>query len=369
MRRKIVQVAMLSLFACGSTVFTANAADQIVTQDVKEWAKKLIADESTLVAAPAQNSLVVLYYRNQTGRQDLNPLQKGMTLMLMTDLSQIQEIELVERVKLQALAEELGLGSSGLVDQQTAPRVGKLVRARWIAGGDFVGGAVDPFDTKSRVLNVTSSKIANQFSSHGSLADILKIEKELVFNIVDSLKIKLKPEVAAAVRKPCSTNLKALDALFRGIDASDRGEYQQAGELYNSALAADPGVCVAASALQELVRMGGYSNSNVSQRKAGKTGKAGEPVAKPTETNAAADAPANPDAKPAEASAASGAPSSPAAVDIFVPHVAIADVAVSVSGQTSLTNQVIPKDTVVRQPQQNIVQTKTTPVTIRINFP
>jgi hypothetical protein len=214
-----------------------------------------------------------------------------MTLMLLTDLSQVPGLQLIERVKLQALAEELKLGSSGLVDQQTAPRVGKLVGASWIVGGDFIGGGEMTFDTKSRLLDVASSKISSQFSVPGTLDDFLKTEKELAFMIVNKLKISLKPGVAAAIRKPCTTNMKALDALFRGVDASDRAEHQQAGELYTAALVIDPDVCVANEALKELVQMGLYSN-------------------------------------PAALAASS----------------AVAETAQSVHGQTSLTNQIVPKE-------------------------
>lgn len=259
MRKAILPAVMLMLI-CGLSVLSAHAAGQVVTQVDRDWAKKTLEVEKTLAANPDINSLVILYFINLTGRKELNSLEKGMTLMLMTDLSQVPELHLVERVKLQALAEELKLGSSGLVDQTTAPRVGKLLGARSIVGGDFVSGEQRLFNTQARLLDVASSAIADQFLVAGALEDVLKTEKELVFRIVDKLKISLKPEVTTAIRKPCSTNLKALDSLFRGIDASDRGEYQQAGDLYQEALNADPDVCVAAVALQELFKLGLYSD-------------------------------------------------------------------------------------------------------------
>lgn len=258
-RKAILPAAMLVLL-CGLSVFSAHAAGQVVTQMDRDWAKNTLEAEKALTATPDNNSLVILYFINLTGRKELKSLEKGMTLMLMTDLSQVPELQLVERVKLQALVEELKLGSSGLVDQMTAPRVGKLLGARSVVGGDFVSGEQKNFNTQARLLDVASSTIADQFLVTGTLDDILKTEKELVFRIVEKLKITLKPEVTSAIRKPCSTNMKALDALFRGIDASDRGEYQQAGDLYQEALNADPDVCVAAVALQELFQLGLYSD-------------------------------------------------------------------------------------------------------------
>ena len=309
--RRAMLPVVLSLLICGLSVLSSHAAGQVVTQDARDWAKMAIAGEKTLAVSPADNTMVILYFLNKTGRSDLNSLEKGMTLMLLTDLSQVPELELIERIKLQALTDELKLGSSGLVDQQAAPRIGRLVGARWITGGDFVGGKQERFDTQSRLLDVSSSVVAGQFSVAGTLEDILKTEKDLVFNILEQLKISLKPEVAAEIRKPCSKNLKALDALFRGVDASDRGEYQQAGELYNEALKADPDVCVAAVALQELVQMGKYS---------------------PPKT--------------------------------FSSKSALEETALSVSSQISLTNHFVTKNVT-----KNVDQRTTTPVTIRVNFP
>lgn len=236
----------------------AHGAGQVVTNEAREWARQAVAEERSFSAAPPRNTLAVLYFVNRTGRAELDPLQKGMTLMLLSDLSQAPGLQLVERVRLQALTEELGMGRSGLVEQATAPRVGKLLGARWVTGGDFAGSRKETFDTRLRLVDVQTSLSAGQYSVEGVLDDILKTEKELVFKLVEQLKISLTPDAEAAIRKPCSTNPQALDSLFQGVDASDRGDYQRAGNLYNKAIKADPLVCVASEALDELERMGLY---------------------------------------------------------------------------------------------------------------
>ena len=341
MRRTMLPV-VLTLLICGVSVLKTHAAGQVVTKETREWAKKTIENEKAVAVAPSQNTMVVLYFLNVTKRKELDPLEKGMTLMLLTDLSQVPELQLVERVKLQALAEELKLGSSGLVAQGSAPRIGKLVGARWVVGGNFFNAKMEQFDTQSRLLDVASTIISDQFTISGTLDEILNTEKELIFRIVDKLKISLKPEVAAAIRKPCSTSMKALDSLFRGIDASDRGEYQQAGELYSEALKADPDVCVAAAALQELVGMGGYSDRATSARTKGK-GK--ETVKGETAKTGTSQTP-----EPA--------------IGIFAPQSALADTASSVSSQTSFTNQIVPEEAIRKD-----TLPQTTPVRIRATFP
>ena len=90
-------------------------AGEVVNKDMRAWAKKALEEEKALKAAPTRNTLAVPYFQNKTGQLDLDPLQKGIALMLMTDFSKIKGFQVVERVRLQALVEELGLRTSGLV--------------------------------------------------------------------------------------------------------------------------------------------------------------------------------------------------------------------------------------------------------------
>jgi TolB-like protein len=248
---------------CGTMVMEAGA-EQLVTKETHDWAKKTIQEEQALPGAPSKNTLVVLYFKNNTGKAELDPLQKGLTLMLITDLSEIKDLQLIERIKLQALTEELGLGKSGIVAPESAPQVGKLLRAQWLLGGDLTGGNADRLAVLSKLLEVPTTTVIAQPKEEGALQELLRMEKDLVFEVVKVLNIEVKPDLEKVLRKPCSTNMKALNSLFRGIDASDRGNYNQAADLYSEALQEDPNVCIAGSALNELKNSGYYSERGTS---------------------------------------------------------------------------------------------------------
>ena len=49
---------------------------------------------------------MIIYYRN-LGSSELGPLQKGLTALLINDISQVKDLKVVERDLLQALLEEL----------------------------------------------------------------------------------------------------------------------------------------------------------------------------------------------------------------------------------------------------------------------
>jgi len=227
-------------------------AGEVVTQNIKLWAKKALEEEKALRPVEGRNTVAVLYFENKTGKSEFDPLQKGLALMLITDLFAVKGLQIVERVRLQALVEEMGFGASGLVDARSAPRVGRILGARWLIGGEITEGSIK---IQSNVLDAGEQKIIGQPLVRGEMSDLFRLEKELLFEIIKLLKIDLTPGEQEELRRPCSTNNKALMALFKGIEASDRGNYEKAAQFYESAIKEDPKICIARGALQELINL------------------------------------------------------------------------------------------------------------------
>ncbi len=250
-KTKIYQMVAI-LFLILSFFIPPLMAGEVVTPNMKLWAKKALEEEKALRPVEARNTVAVLYFENKTGNPELDPLQKGLALMLITDLFNVKGLQVVERIKLQALVEEMGFGTSGLVQPGTAPRVGRLLGARWLVGGEITAGSIK---IQSNVLDVIEQKFLGQPVVRGEMADLFRLEKDLLFEIIKFLKIELTPQEREELRRYCSTNVRALQLLFRGIEASDRGNYEKAAQFYESALKEDPKICVARGALQELVHL------------------------------------------------------------------------------------------------------------------
>lgn len=243
---------VLSLLAAAQVV----GAGQVVAPGDREWAQGALREEKALGAAPSPNAVAVLYFQNRTGQPSLDPLQKGIALMLITDLAEVERLQVVERVRLQALLEELGLGTSGLVEPGSAPRVGKLLRARWLVGGEIREGPPAALRLESSILDVPQGRPTAQPAAEGVLDDLFRIEKDLLFGVLKTLEVQLTPEQEARLRVPCSRTTSALLALSRAVDASDAARYEEAARFYEEALRQDPGVCVAGDALRELKSRG-----------------------------------------------------------------------------------------------------------------
>lgn len=260
-KRLLVLIALLFL---AIPAFNAAWGGQVVTEDARAWAKQTMEQEKALKTTAAPNAVGVLYFFNLTRQSDLDPLQKGLTVMLITDLSKVKSLTVVERVRLQALVEEMKLGVSGLVEESTAPRVGKMLGARWLVGGNLLGGQPSPLQIKSNVLDVPSTQITGQPSAEGVLEELLRMEKELVLEIVKFLKIVPTPQEEIELKKPITISVKALLDYSKCVDLSDRKNYQEAAKSCESAIQADPNFDLARTTLNELRALGLSGGENKS---------------------------------------------------------------------------------------------------------
>ncbi|MCI5121849.1 MAG: hypothetical protein D3908_11790, partial [Candidatus Electrothrix sp. AUS4] len=214
------------------------------------------AQEKALGERKTQSSIAVLYFDNRSGREELTPLQKGMAVMLTRDLSKLDQVEVVERTKLQALLDEMELGRSGLMDPETAPEVGVLLRTNYVTGGDLLQGETAELEINASVFDVPLDKFTPLQPVTGAVNEISKLEKKILFSLLDHMQIQLTPQKKAELSRPLSVSTAGLLSLFAGVDYSDRGLYLRAAQMYKQALVEDPRLGMAKEALQELKSMG-----------------------------------------------------------------------------------------------------------------
>jgi trimeric autotransporter adhesin len=85
-------------------------------------------------------------------------------------------------------------------------------------------------------------------SEQDALANVLKIEKQLVYQVLEQAGINpagLPAEVKAEIDKPQTKSLKAFLAFAKGLDAMDKGRYAEAEALFNEAVRLDPNFAMA----------------------------------------------------------------------------------------------------------------------------
>ncbi|MBN2090382.1 hypothetical protein JW964_12285 [candidate division KSB1 bacterium] len=217
-----------------------------------EQARQAIANEQKLnIQAIPEHSIAVIDFSYLGRDSSLAPLQKGLAYFLMTDLSKVTRLQLVERMKIQEILAELKLSQKIIMDKKTAPRLGKLLGASQIIQGAFL----DIADKQVR-MDASIAKLANQETKlteaiSGALSNVMSLEKDLVFKILNTMKISLTERERTEIMIIPTQNMLAFMAFCRGLDFEDRGAWQQALNEYFLAAKYDPDFSLAKQKSQD----------------------------------------------------------------------------------------------------------------------
>ncbi len=228
----------LALLLVATTACASNPASRRARaiSDADKSAKSALARENELDAGkiPAR-TLAVLPFSVADRDTLLRPLGFGLADLLMGDLSRSPEVRLVERIQTNAMLKELNMVDEGVTDPRTAPRVGKLIGARRLLFGSasLVGGNTVRLD--ARLVDVIAGTVADVVSATAPLDRVIEAEKALALLLFERLGITLTPAQRAAVEQRQTTQLGALVAYGRGVEAEARGDAAGATAAFEEA--------------------------------------------------------------------------------------------------------------------------------------
>jgi TolB-like protein len=187
--------------------------------------------------ADSKPTVAVLYF-DYSGKDDqLAVLRKGLAQMMISDLSAVDAIQLVERDRLEAVLAELKLGQTTRIAPATAAKAGKLLGARYLVVGGY-------FDLKeklridARVVEVETGKLVQSVGATGGADDFLALEQKLVGDIGAALDHQLAtpPRAPGAappaprVRPPARLGRHTAVLYARALNDLDAGNRPRARE-------------------------------------------------------------------------------------------------------------------------------------------
>ena len=215
--------------------------DWLVRRKIAEEVRQAIRNENAIsVATIPENTVAVLYFYNLTDNARWNPLQKGLAQMMITDLSQVEQLRVVERLRIQKLIEELNLGMSGVMDNERIPQFGKIVGARTLVKGAYMILPNLDVELSAGAVNVLQEDVPELGRFDGALAELFKLEKDIVLRIISDLGITLTPEQLERIMVYPTKNFKAFLDYCYGLDALDLGNYNLAQRYFQQAIELDP---------------------------------------------------------------------------------------------------------------------------------
>lgn len=248
----------------------------ITRQMAQEKMQQRLAREDTLGDGDVSPGIVAVFplaYRGE--REQYAPLGRGLSEMMTVDLTNVKQLRVVERLRLQALLDELKLAQTEYVDPETAPRMGRLLGAARLVGGSYNVLPEEELRLDVALANASEAAQAPDMESRsGTLERLFQLEKEMVFRVIERLDITLTPAERRAIEKVPTQNLQAFLAYSRGLRQEDEGRYAEASASYQRAAELDPNFEAAANRADQAASLsasGGPPDDVLAESLAGET--------------------------------------------------------------------------------------------------
>jgi len=215
--------------------------DWLVKKKIAYEIEQTFLNESSLnLTDSPEKSVAVLYFLSMSEDLQWKPLSKGLAEMIITDLTLVEELDVIERLRLNKIMEELNLSVTGLVEDDTAPRLGKLLAARHLVKGSYMVMPDLTLDLNAGIYQAADVLVPQNADFNGTLAQLFRMEKELVLRILNYFNVTLTPSQRERILQIPTENMMAFMSYCRGLDAQDRGEMNKAREFFRQALEYDP---------------------------------------------------------------------------------------------------------------------------------
>jgi TolB-like protein len=184
-------------------------------------------------------TVAVLPFSASIHDKDLEGLDRALSEMLMTDLSRLQSIQIVERQRLGDVMKEMNLAREGFIDPSTAARIGQGVGARTILTGSFYAKG-ETLRIDARLIHVESGTLLIAEEITGSVEDPFALEKNLQAKLVEAMGLKLSALEAADISAKPAADAKAAAAYGRAEALIDQGDVDAAKKEAAAALQISP---------------------------------------------------------------------------------------------------------------------------------
>lgn len=210
-------------------------------QRARRAAAQALAREADLPPAETENLAVLPVVVE--GDSALQPLSQGLSALIISDLSLLGRFRLVERVQLNLILQELQrqqqLRETGMLDESTAARVGRLARAGRLVQGLLIVPDEDDVRLEANLVE-EGGEVAGTPAARGRLKRLLRMEKDVVLGVVRQLGVELSVAERRRILENGTESLVAFLAYSRGLVEEDRGNYAAAARHYAEAARADP---------------------------------------------------------------------------------------------------------------------------------
>lgn len=213
---------------------------KITYDDMKTFTCSSPSNSDT-TSAKIQTIAVLPFDNNSVGdyQQKLGGLGAGLAQGFLADFKKVSSLKVVERDKIQFIIDEINIAKSGIVDDATAIKAGKILSAHLMVFGAFTQISDKSTMMTARVVKVETSEVIAVLSQQGG-SNYFEMEKELVKQICAELDILLSDKETKEVEMGGSDSFDATAQFAMGLQFEDKYDYAQAYEHFQRAVEIDP---------------------------------------------------------------------------------------------------------------------------------
>ena len=207
---------------------------------LRDQVEQIAANEPPTNADVSPRIVAVFPFRYQGNDDRYAPLSRGLAEFVSVDLANVQQIRVVERIRLQVLLDELDLAQSQYIDAATAPRVGRMLGAGRLISGAYNVLGRENLRLDGAYFESETSNVLALDSQSDALRNLFTMQKAFVFNLINEMGIELTPQEREQIEFIPTENIQAFLAYSRGLREEDAGAYGMAAGFYRRASQLDP---------------------------------------------------------------------------------------------------------------------------------
>jgi tetratricopeptide (TPR) repeat protein len=224
-------------------------------KQLEETARSEVRDEQRLAQVPGTPNVVAVLPLAFSGADtSLKPLERGMAELLTTDLARSSQLTVVERLRLQAVLDEIKLQATGGTDSSTNVRAGKILQAGRLVQGSILQQGPD-LRVDAAVIDVPTTRLAGATNDNRALDELLTLEKNIALGLFQQMGITLTTAERNEIEQRPTRSLAAFVAYSRGLLLEDEGQFEAADGFYQQAVRLDPGFAAAQAKSEEARRI------------------------------------------------------------------------------------------------------------------
>jgi len=208
---------------------------------------------TNVLAIDNNKTLAILDFSNNSllDKEKHASLSQGLAEIMITELSKIQSLKLVERQKINALIQEMQLSQSGITSEEAGIQVGKLLGAHFLVFGSYMLSFNDKIRIDIRIVEVETGITIKAEEVTDKVTKLFEIIKKLNEKLTKDLEIRLTNEEKKALLD-AEASLDVISGFSKGLEFEGLNKIDEAKRMYQKILSKDPDFEPAKKRLREL---------------------------------------------------------------------------------------------------------------------